>query len=56
VRHLDACADDDYFERGIETAIAEEGMRVAAVDISAFGCVEVDFEPDLDRANQLRTS
>jgi CDP-glycerol glycerophosphotransferase len=56
VRHLDRCADSDYFERGIETAIAEEGMRVAAVDISAFDCVEVDFEPDLDRANLLRTS
>jgi choline kinase len=56
IRHLDRCADSDYFERGIETAIAAEGMRVAAVDISAFGCVEVDFEPDLDRANKLRTS
>ena len=56
VRHLDRCADNDYFERGIETAIAEEGLRVAAVDISAFDCVEVDFEPDLDRANLLRTS
>jgi CDP-glycerol glycerophosphotransferase len=52
-RHLDLCADQDYFERGIETAIAEEGLRVAAVDISAYGCVEVDFEPDLERANSL---
>lgn len=56
VKHLDRCADNDYFERGIETAILEEGLRVSAVDISAFGCVEVDFEPDLDRANLLRTS
>jgi CDP-glycerol glycerophosphotransferase len=53
VRHLEACADGDYFERGIETAIADEGLRVAAVDISAYGCVEVDSEPDLDRANAL---
>jgi CDP-glycerol glycerophosphotransferase len=52
-RHLDACTDGDYFERGIETAIADDGLRVAAVDISAYGCVEVDFEPDLDRANAL---
>jgi CDP-glycerol glycerophosphotransferase len=51
--HLDRCADGDYFERGIETAIAEAGMRVSAVDISAYGCVEVDFEPDLERANAL---
>jgi choline kinase len=53
MRHLDACDDDDYFERGIETAIADDGLRVRAVDISAYGCVEVDFEPDLDRANAL---
>jgi len=55
VEHLDRCADGDYFERGIETAVAEAGLRVAAVDISSFGCVEVDFEPDLDRANALAT-
>ena len=52
-RHLEGCADTDYFERGLESAVAEEGLRVTAVDISAFGCVEVDFEPDLARANQL---
>jgi choline kinase len=55
IDHLDRCADQDYFERGIETAIAEDGLRVTAVDISAFDCVEVDFEPDLERANQLKT-
>ena len=54
IEHLDRCADTDYFERGLETAIAEAGLRVAAVDISAYGCVEVDFEPDLERANRLR--
>lgn len=53
VEHLDACDDTDYFERAVETAIAEAGLRVAAVDISAYGCVEVDFEPDLVRANAL---
>jgi len=53
VEHLDRAPDDEYFERGMETAIADAGMRVAAVDISRYGCVEVDFEPDLDRANEL---
>ncbi|HCT76486.1 MAG TPA: UDP-N-acetylglucosamine pyrophosphorylase [Micromonosporaceae bacterium] len=53
VQHLAQCADEDYFERGIETAIAEAGLRFSALDISPFGCVEVDFLPDLDRANQL---
>jgi CDP-glycerol glycerophosphotransferase len=53
IEHLEACADQDYFERGLETAIARDGIRVSAVDISAYGCVEVDFEPDLARANEL---
>jgi len=53
VGHLTAADDQDYFERGIETAITEAGLRVAAIDISKYGCVEVDFEPDLDRANTL---
>lgn len=52
VEHLRACADDDYFERGIETAIGE-GLRVHPVDISRFGAVEVDVEADLARANLL---
>jgi CDP-glycerol glycerophosphotransferase len=53
IEHLAACADNDYFERGIETAIADDGMRVQAVDISTFGCVEVDFAADLERAISL---
>jgi choline kinase len=53
IRHLDACAETDYFERGIETAIAEEGLAVVPVDISDLFAVEVDFEDDLQRANQV---
>lgn len=53
IEHLAACADSDYFERGIETAIATEGLRVRPVDISAFAAVEVDFEEDLVRANRM---
>jgi len=51
IRHLAAVGATDYFERGIETAIAEEGLRVRPVDISRFSAVEVDFESDLSRAN-----
>jgi choline kinase len=51
VQHLEKCDDPDYFERGIETAIAEQGLRVRPVDISEFFAVEVDFEADLVRAN-----
>jgi CDP-glycerol glycerophosphotransferase len=53
IARLEACADQDYFERGVETAIAEAGSRYRAVDISRFGVVEVDFDADLVRANQL---
>lgn len=53
ITHLERCADGDYFERGIETAIAEHGLRFRPVDISRFGAVEVDFEADLHRANAL---
>ena len=53
VRHLDDCADQDYFERAIETAIELEGLRFRPLDISAFSAVEVDFERDLERANAL---
>ena len=45
--------DQDYFERGVELAIAENGMRVAAMDISDLYAVEVDFAEDLERANEV---
>lgn len=51
--HLDACAADDYFERGIEMAIADGGQRWLAVDVSGFDCMEIDFEEDLAAANKL---
>jgi choline kinase len=51
IEHLERCADQDYFERGIESAI-EEGLKVRPVDISEFFVVEVDFTDDLERANE----
>ena len=56
VEQLRNCADADYFERGIETAIAQYGLRVHAADITRFAAVEVDFEEDLLRANQIHYS
>jgi choline kinase len=53
IAHLEACADQDYFERAIETAIEVDGVRFRPLDISAFSAVEVDFERDLDRANAM---
>jgi len=53
ITRLEACDDNDYFERGLELAIQEDGIKVNAVDISQFNCVEIDFKEDLDNANQL---
>lgn len=53
IRHLEKCDDNDYFERGIETAIQEDGMKVKALDISKYRCMEVDFKEDLEAANQI---
>ena len=53
MEHLDDCNDQDYFERGIETAVASAGLLVRPVDISEFYAVEVDFEGDLERANTV---
>lgn len=51
IRQLSRVDDQDYFERGLELAIAEDGMRVEPLDISDLYAVEVDFAEDLERAN-----
>jgi hypothetical protein len=53
IQRLDDCGDQDYFERGIELAIEQDGLRVEALDISKFHIVEVDFDEDLTRANEF---
>lgn len=52
IKYLDECADNDYFERGLELAIERAGIEIEPVDISDLFAVEVDFQADLDRANQ----
>ena len=51
ITQLDACADNDYFERGLELAIEKTGIEIEPVDISDLFAVEVDFQADLDKAN-----
>lgn len=51
VRQLSRVDDQDYFERGLELAIAEDGVRLEPLDISDLYAVEVDFAEDLERAN-----
>ncbi len=53
ITHLEACDETDYFERGIETAIEQDGLRMRPVDISDLYAVEVDFDADLVRANEF---
>ena len=51
IKRLDEVADQDYFERGLELAIANGEAKFKAVDISDLYAVEVDFAEDLARAN-----
>lgn len=54
IERLDECDEHDYFERGMELAIAQDGMKVTPIDISDLFAVEVDFVEDLERANEAR--
>jgi choline kinase len=51
IERLAECDEQDYFERGIELAIAQDGLRFEPVDISDLYAVEIDFAEDLERAN-----
>jgi len=53
IDRLEACEDNDYFERGLEMAIEHDGVQISAIDISAYDCVEVDFREDLENANTI---
>jgi len=52
LRQLGRVGDQDYFERGLELAIEQNGILVEPMDVSDLYAVEVDFAEDLDRANQ----
>ena len=49
--HLKRVADQDYFERGLELSIEQDGLRIEPVDISDLYAVEIDFAEALERAN-----
>ena len=50
-RQLGKVGAQDYFERGIELAIEQDGLLFEPVDITDLYAVEVDFAEDLERAN-----
>jgi choline kinase len=51
LHHLKRVADQDYFERGLELCIEQDGLRIEPLDISDLYAVEIDFAEDLERAN-----
>lgn len=53
IERLEEVADGDYFERGIELAIERDGLSFEAIDISDLYAVEIDFDEDLAKANEL---
>lgn len=48
---LGECGEDDYFERGLELAVAR-GLELHPVDITDLFAVEVDFESDLAQVRE----
>ncbi|MCS5662904.1 MAG: phosphocholine cytidylyltransferase family protein [Flavobacteriales bacterium] len=53
VAKLEDCGQQDYFEKGLELAIRDEGVKIKALDISKYDCIEVDFKEDLENAKNL---
>jgi choline kinase len=49
---LERCAPMDYFERGMEIAIAN-GLVLKGIDVTDYPCVEIDCIDDLSRAKAL---
>jgi choline kinase len=53
IERLDEVGDQDYFERGIEVAIERDGLKFKAIDISDLYAIEIDFDEDLQRVNEM---
>ncbi len=52
LRGLRQCGPEDYFEKGVEHAMAQ-GLEVHEVNVSDLACMEVDFPDDLAAAKEL---
>ena len=53
INRLEECDVNDYFERGLELAIEKDNIKIQAVDISKYNCMEIDFVEDLENVNKL---
>ncbi len=52
LKALHECDNNDYFEKGIEKII-EKGITVKPLNVSAYRCIEVDFEEDYRKALEI---
>ena len=52
LKALNECDNNDYFEKGIEKII-EKGITVEPLNVSAYRCIEVDFEEDYKKALEI---
>ena len=53
INRLEECDANDYFERGLELAIEKDNIKITAVDISKYNCMEIDFIEDLENVNNM---
>ena len=53
INRLEECDANDYFERGLELAIEKDDLKIKAVDISKYNCMEIDFIEDLENVNNM---
>ena len=53
INRLEDCDNNDYFERGLELAIEKDDLKINAVDISKYNCMEIDFIEDLENVNNM---
>lgn len=53
IDRLEDCDENDYFERGLELAIKKDNLKIKAVDISMYNCMEIDFAEDLENVNKM---
>lgn len=53
IERLEECDANDYFEKGLELAIEKDNLKIKAVDISMYNCMEIDFAEDLENANKM---
>jgi hypothetical protein len=51
IAYLMAIDEKDYFERGMEMAIADDRLPFRPLDIAQYRCVETDRAEGLERAN-----